>query len=66
MKIPMQWISEYAPINVDAAAYQDQMIMIGNGVEGYEEVGGEVEVAVAFGRRRWRRSSGFRARARGI
>ena len=29
-----------------------------------EEVGGEVEVAVAFGRRRWRRSGGFRARAR--
>ena len=28
-----------------------------------EEVGGEVEVAVAFGRRRWRRSGGFRARA---
>ncbi len=46
MKIPMQWISEYAPINVDAAAYQDQMIMIGNGVEGYEEVGGEVENVV--------------------
>ncbi len=46
MKIPMQWISEYAPIHVDAAAYQDQMIMIGNGVEGYEEVGGEVENVV--------------------
>lgn len=46
MKIPMQWISEYAPINVDAAAYQDKMIMIGNGVEGYEEVGGEVENVV--------------------
>ncbi len=46
MKIPMQWISRYAPIPVDAAAYQDQMIMIGNGVEGYEELGAEVDGVV--------------------
>ena len=43
MKIPMQWINAYAPINVDAETYQNKMIMIGNGVEGYEAVGGEVE-----------------------
>lgn len=46
MKIPMQWISQYAPIPVDAAAYQDKMIMIGNGVEGYEDLGEEVENVV--------------------
>ena len=42
MKVPMQWISSYAPIPVDAAAYQDKMIMIGNGIEGYEDLGAEV------------------------
>ena len=46
MRIPMQWISRYAPIPVDAAAYQDKMIMIGNGVEGYEELGAEVDGVV--------------------
>ena len=46
MKIPMQWISQYAPINVDAETYQNKMIMIGNGVEGYEPVAGEVENVV--------------------
>ena len=46
MKIPMQWINAYAPINVDAETYQNKMIMIGNGVEGYEAVGGEVEGVV--------------------
>ena len=46
MKIPMQWISQYAPINVDAETYQNKMIMIGNGVEGYEPVAGEVEGVV--------------------
>ncbi len=46
MKIPMQWISQYAPIPVDAETYQNKMIMIGNGVEGYEPVAGEVEGVV--------------------
>ena len=46
MRIPMQWISRYAPIPVDAATYQDKMIMIGNGVEGYEELGAEVDGVV--------------------
>lgn len=46
MKIPMQWISQYAPINCDAAAYQDKMIMIGNGVEGYENLGAEIDHVV--------------------
>ena len=46
MKIPMQWINAYAPINVDAETYQNKMIMIGNGVEGYEELGGEIDNVV--------------------
>ena len=46
MKIPMQWIAQYAPIPVDAKTYQDKMIMIGNGVEGYEDLGAEVEGVV--------------------
>lgn len=39
MKIPMKWISEYAPILTDAENYMNKMIMIGNGVEGYEDLG---------------------------
>ena len=46
MKVPMQWIKEYADIPVDAATYQSKMIMIGNGVEGYEDLGAEVENVV--------------------
>ena len=46
MKVPMQWIGRYAPIGMDAAAYQDKMIMIGNGVEGYEDLGAEVDNVV--------------------
>ena len=46
MKIPMQWIKEYADIPMTAEEYQNKMIMIGNGVEGYEELGGEIENVV--------------------
>lgn len=46
MKIPMQWISRYAPIPCGAEDYQNKMIMIGNGVEGYEDLGAEVENVV--------------------
>ena len=46
MKVPMQWIKEYADIPVSAKEYQDKMIMIGNGVEGYEELGGEIDNVV--------------------
>ena len=42
----MQWIKEYADIPVDAETYQSKMIMIGNGVEGYEDLGAEVENVV--------------------
>ncbi|MCQ2457839.1 MAG: phenylalanine--tRNA ligase subunit beta [Clostridia bacterium] len=40
MKVPMKWIGEYAPILTDAENYMNKMIMIGNGVEGYEDLGG--------------------------
>ena len=46
MKVPMQWIKEYADIPVSAEEYQSKMIMIGNGVEGYEEQGAEIENVV--------------------
>ena len=46
MKVPMKWIREYAPIPVDAAEYQRKMIMIGNGVEGYEYLGAEIDNVV--------------------
>ncbi|MDO4483167.1 MAG: phenylalanine--tRNA ligase subunit beta [Clostridia bacterium] len=46
MKIPMQWIKEYAPVDMDPQTFQDKMIMIGNGVEGYENLGAEVENVV--------------------
>ena len=46
MKVPMQWINEYAPITLTPEEYQNRMIMIGNGVEGYENLGAEVENVV--------------------
>ncbi len=46
MKVPMQWIKEYADIPMNAADYQNKMIMIGDGVEGYEETGAEVDHVV--------------------
>ena len=46
MKVPMKWINAYTPCNVDAETFQKNMIMIGNGVEGYEELGAEVSGVV--------------------
>lgn len=46
MKVPMKWIKAYADIPMDAEAYQNKMIMIGNGVEGYDYLGAEVENVV--------------------
>lgn len=42
MKVPMKWIKAYTPCDVDAATFQKNMIMIGNGVEGYEDLGSEI------------------------
>ena len=46
MKIPMQWIKEYADIPVTAAEYQDAMIMHGTALEDYEEQGKDVQNVV--------------------
>lgn len=46
MKIPMQWIGAYTPISLEPQAYMDRMIMCGDGVEGYENLGAEVENVV--------------------
>ena len=46
MKIPMQWIGAYTPISLEPQAYMDRMIMCGDGVEGYESLGAEVENVV--------------------
>ena len=46
MKVPMKWIRDYAPGNLSPEEFQSKMIMIGNGVEGYEELGAEVEGVV--------------------
>lgn len=47
MKLPMQWIKEYASIPVDAKTYQDRMIWTGTAVEGVEALGGDIEKVVA-------------------
>ncbi len=46
MKLPMQWIKEYAPIPVDAKTYQDRMIWTGTAVEGVEALGEDIENVV--------------------
>ncbi len=46
MKIPMKWLREYTEIPADADTYMNKMIMIGDGVEGYETLGAEVEGVV--------------------
>ena len=46
MKIPMQWINEYAKIPMDPETYMNRMIMCGDGVEGYENLGTEVDNVV--------------------
>ncbi len=46
MKIPMQWIREYADIPPDAAAYTERMIMTGTAVEGTEVVGEGIDKVV--------------------
>ena len=46
MKLPMQWIKDYAPIPVDAKTYQDRMIWTGTAVEGVEALGEDIEKVV--------------------
>lgn len=46
MKLPMQWVKEYADIPVTKEEYQSRMIMCGTGVEGLEDLGAQVENVV--------------------
>ena len=46
MKIPMQWIGAYTPVELSPEDYMNRMIMCGDGVEGYEDLGAEVENVV--------------------
>jgi phenylalanyl-tRNA synthetase beta chain len=47
MKLPMQWIKDYASIPVDAKTYQNRMIWTGTAVEGVEALGEDIEKVVA-------------------
>ncbi len=46
MKLPMQWIKEYADVPVDAMTYQNRMIWTGTAVEGVEALGEDIEKVV--------------------
>ena len=46
MKLPLQWINDYAPINVTPEEFQDRLIMCGTAVESVEPVAGEVSGVV--------------------
>ena len=42
----MKWIKDYAACDMDAETFQKNMIMIGNGVEGYDDLGAELSNVV--------------------
>ncbi len=42
MKLPVSWLKQYTDINVPLDDYVSQMIMIGNGVEGYERLDAQI------------------------
>ena len=42
----MQWIQAYAPVALPPEEYASKMILCGNGVEGYEDLGAQVENVV--------------------
>ena len=46
MKVPMQWLKQYADVPVSAPEYEEQMIMHGTGVEGIEDMGAQVQNVV--------------------
>lgn len=46
MKVPMQWIRDYADIPTDAALYAERMVMTGTCVEGTEVTGEGIERVV--------------------
>lgn len=46
MKLPLQWINDYAPIPVTPEEFRDQLIMCGTAVESVAPVAGEVSGVV--------------------
>ncbi|MCL1795507.1 MAG: phenylalanine--tRNA ligase subunit beta [Clostridia bacterium] len=46
MKLPMQWIRDYAELPTSVAEYTERMIMTGTAVEGTETLGGEISGVV--------------------
>jgi len=47
MKVPLNWIREFADIPMDAEAYQHRMVMAGTGVESLEDLSGGFPGVVA-------------------
>ncbi len=47
MNLPMSWLNDYMDIDVTPKEYSDKMTMSGSKVEGYEDMGAEVENVVA-------------------
>ena len=46
MKVSMNWLRRYTDIPVSDAEYESRMVMAGNGVEGMEKLGAELEGVV--------------------
>lgn len=47
MNLPMSWLNDYMDIDVTPKEYSDRMTMTGSKVEGFENIGEEVENVVA-------------------
>lgn len=47
MNLPMSWLNDYMDIDVEPKEYSDRLTMTGSKVEGYENMGEEVQNAVA-------------------
>jgi len=46
MKLPLKWLKDYTDINVSAKEYSDALTLSGSKVEGYEELGAEIDRVV--------------------
>ncbi|MBR6525824.1 MAG: phenylalanine--tRNA ligase subunit beta [Clostridia bacterium] len=46
MKVSLNWLKKYVPVELDNAAYESRMIMTGTGVEGMEDLGAELQNVV--------------------
>ena len=46
MLAPLKWLKDYVEIDVPAEELVDKMVMIGNGVEGFEDLGANMKNVV--------------------